>query len=67
VEVRGVAVVCFINISDIILNKVLDQPHKFMDLLTNMYYHSRDKRDRYKNTRIAKTFEILDLYFSMHK
>ena len=52
--------------ADIILNKVLYQPHKFMDLLTNMYYHSRDKLDQYKNTRIGKTFELIHLYFSMH-
>ena len=53
--------------TDIILNKVLDQTHKFMDLLTNMYYHAKNKRDIYKNTRIGKTFELFDLYFNINK
>lgn len=47
---------------DIILNKVLQQPHKYMDLLINMYHNCRNSKD-IKNTRIEKIFKLFDMYF----
>jgi hypothetical protein len=48
---------------DILLNKVLLEPHKHLDLLLNMYYHCKDNRDYYKNTKIANIFKLFDIYF----
>ena len=49
---------------NIILNKVLDNPEKHIDLLVNMYKNvmKKGKRDSYNNTRIGFIFEILDEY-----
>ena len=51
--------------NDIVLNKVLDQPNKFTDLLINMYYNTESKnRGIYKHTRIGKIFDLFDIFFS---
>lgn len=49
--------------SDIVLNKILNQPHKYIDLLVNMYHNCRKNRDAYKNTRIGNIFNLFDIYF----
>jgi hypothetical protein len=52
---------------DILLNKVLLEPHKHLDLLLNMYYNCKDNKDSYKNTKIANIFKLFDIYFQKKK
>ena len=52
---------------DILLNKVLNQPHKYLDLLTNMYYHCRNDKTIQSDTRIAQIFKLFDAYFARQK
>jgi len=49
---------------DMLMNKILAQPHKYTDLLLNMYYHCRNNRQAYKNTRIEQIFKLFDTFFS---
>jgi hypothetical protein len=51
---------------DILLNKILNQPHKHIDLLLNMYHNCKNNRESYKNTRIDKIFNLFELYFSKY-
>ena len=48
---------------DILLNKVLDQPEKHVDILVNMYKNVKDRK-KYENTRIGMIFNLFDVYFS---
>ena len=49
---------------DVLLNKVLNHPYKYTDLLLNMYYNCRNNRQAYQNTRIEKIFKLFDAFFS---
>ena len=49
--------------NDEILNKVLQQPYKYMDLLLNMYKNCRNSNE-VRNTRIEKIFKLFDTYFA---
>lgn len=49
---------------NIILNKILDAPHKFTDLLINMYHNSRNNRKDYENTRIGQIFQMFDRFIN---
>ena len=50
--------------NDILLNKILNQPQKYLDLLLNMYYHCRNNMTAHKETRIAKIFKVFVAYFA---
>jgi len=52
---------------DMLLNKVLNEPQKYTDLLLNMYVNCKNNRDAYKDTRIGKIFQLFDYYFSQRK
>lgn len=48
---------------DRLLNKVLDRPDMHVELLLNMYSNSQGQRDKYKDTRIGKIFDVMDVFF----
>jgi len=50
--------------NDILLNKVLNEPQKYTDLLLNMYVNCKNNRNAYNDTRIGKIFQLCDYYFS---
>jgi hypothetical protein len=53
--------------NDILLNKVLNQPQKYLDLLINMYYHCRNDKTIQPDTRIAQIFKLFEAYFARQK
>ena len=53
--------------NDVLLNKVLNQPQKHLDLLINMYYHCRNDKSINPDTRIAQIFKLFDAYFARQK
>lgn len=50
---------------DTVLNKVLLQPYKHLDLLLNLYWNTRNqnKMSSLTNTKIGKIFHLFDMYF----
>jgi len=50
---------------DMVLNKVLQQPHKYLDLLINMYHNCRKSKmqNTIQNTKIERIFKLFDSYF----
>ena len=50
---------------DIVLNKVLQQPHKYMDLLVNMYHHCRN-RNEIRDSRVEQIFKLFDTFYGKH-
>jgi len=51
--------------TDIVLNKVLQQPHKYLDLLVNMYRHCRN-RNEIRDSRVEQVFKLFDTFYGKH-
>lgn len=50
--------------NDVLLNKMLNQPQKYLDLLLNMYHNCRNDKSIQSDTRIAQIFKLFDMYFA---
>jgi hypothetical protein len=48
---------------DELMNKLLDKPEKHLNLLVNMYRHTKKDRELYKGTRVGQLFNVMDGYF----
>jgi hypothetical protein len=48
--------------NDLLLNKVLDDPDKHLDLLVNMYKNVKDRK-KFEGTRIGMVFNVFDRHF----
>lgn len=52
---------------DEIMNKMLNQPQKFVSILKNMYMNlNMYERDAYKHTRLGNCFQIFDAYIKVY-
>lgn len=52
---------------DEIMNKMLNQPQKFVSILKNMYMNlNMYERDAYKHTRLGSCFKIFDAYIKVY-